>query len=360
MPDQFDPELISLEEEAPQEIQTTQAAPKPIEQSKVQVEASEERLALSSAVKEDIKGERAEKFLEPMELEETEAIPRRRGNFKTAALLQKVKESSIDPKEGAAEGVEKIKSVAEHVGVVALHHVPGAGLLVAAVSKHKVISDIKETEEQFQVVNQTRMKLLSKEPHSVLDIPRGIEPSSFWENGKKFGVNLLLANTLEYATLQIQKRFKKLQRSSFATDMQTVGAGVSATIIAAPVGVGIAGVGTAMKGFQGLKSAATFVKKLYNRTLGVERNQHALLLYGLALEHLQFNNQVAPRRDLDAVNKSLNLVSSLGTTRERAEAREQAFQMLQKLGIAPDPKDPTSVGHFNQLGFEQIRKLLQN
>lgn len=361
MPDQFEPEPISLEEEeAPQRITATQAAPQAIKQSKVQVEASEEKLALNSAAKEDIKGERAEKFLEPMELEETEAIPRRRGNFKAAALSQKVKEISIDPKEGAAEGADKVKMVLEQVGVTALHHVPGVGLLAAGVVQRKVVSEIKETQEQFQVINQTRMKILGQQPHSALDIPRGTEPVLFWEKGKKLGVNLLLANTLEYAAFQIQNRFKKLQRSSFATDMQTVGAGVSASIIGAPIGAGIAGIGTAMKGFQGLRSAAIFVKKLCNGTLGVERNQHALLLYGLALEHLQYENQVPPQRDLDAVNKSLNLVSTLGTTQDRVQAREQAFRMLRELGIAPDPKDQVQVDHFNQSGFEQIRKLLQN
>lgn len=362
MPDQLQqPERISLEEELPpREIKTTQAAPQTIEPSKVQVEANEEKLAMSSATKEDIKGETAEKFIQPMELEENEPIPRRRGNFKTDALSQKVKEISVDPNEGVAEGTEKVKMVLENTAAAVLHHVPGVGLVAVGIAKRKVVSEIKETAEQFQLVNQTRMKLLSQQPHSVLDIPRGVEPASFWENGKKLGVNLLLANTLEYAALQLQHRFEKLHRSSAATDIQTVGAGVSASIIGAPIGIGIASVGTAMKGFQALKSVVTFIKKLNNGTLGVERNQHASLLFGLALEYLQFNNRVVPRRDLDAVGKSLNFVSALGDTKDRIQARQQAFQMLQKLGIAPDPKDQTQIDRFNQSGFEQIRKLLQH
>lgn len=115
-----------------------------------------------------------------------------------------------------------------------------------------------------------------------------------------------------------------------------------------------------MKGFQGLKSVTTFVRKLYNRTLGVERNEHARLLYGLTLEYLQLKYQVAPPRDQDFVNQSLNLVATLGAVRDREEAREQAFLMLQKLGIAPDPKDQAQVNRFNQLGFKKIRELLHS
>ncbi|MEI6805381.1 MAG: hypothetical protein WCK49_02610 [Myxococcaceae bacterium] len=327
---------VSLDDEEEEKIEAPQKVEVATKESKIELEADEEKVALKTAVAEDIKGERAEKFLEPMELEQTEAVPRRRGNLRAEALSQKIKEIRIDPKEGATEAVGKLKES----GVSFLHHIPGLGLLSAFFAKRKVVSELKETAEQFQMINQTRMKILIKSNPSV--------------------TSLRLAETLSYAQIQLQKRFKKLQRSSFATDIQTIGAGVSTTVIGAPAGAAIAGVGTLVKGTQGLKSVITFFKKLYNRTLGVERNAHARLLYGLALEYLQSKYQVAPSRDIDFVNQALNLVGTLGAVQEREEAREQAFTMLKKLGIAPDPGDKIQLDYFNQLGFKKIRQLLHS
>lgn len=334
MPDQFEEEPIEPLEEEEQAIQVPENAP-----------VAPTRNNIINAVEaEDLKGKRAEKMLEPMELEQTEAIPRRRGNFRTDAVKQKIKEVTIDPKEGISEGIAKTQEIAEK-SVSFLHHIPGIGLIAAYFAKRKVSSEIKETAEQFNTLNQARMKILLKQPRTALDIQRGIDPISFWASDPKKDAKLLLANTFEYAQLQLQKRDKKLQRSSFAADLQTIGAGVSSSMVAAPVGVGIAAVGTAIKGFQGFKSIGNFFRKLYNRTLGVERNQHAMLLYGLALEYQQFKQQVAPYRDLDEVNKSLNFVGQFGSIQDREQVREQAFLALQKLGVAID--------------FKKIRELLK-
>lgn len=315
MPNPFEEEPIAPEEEEEEQLVPEQPSRAPLTRSDI----------INAVEAEDLKGERAEKLLEPMELEETEAIPRRRGNFRTDALKQKLKEITIDPKEGVSEGIAKTKEIAEKAGVSFLHHIPGIGLLVAYFAKRKVTSEIKETGEQLKTVNQAWVKSLN--------------------NGKS-EVNIELANTLNYAQLQLQKRFKKLERTSFATDIQTIGAGVSTSMIAAPIGAGIAGIGTAIKSFFSFKSIGNFFRKLYNRTLGVERNQHARLLYGLALEYQQFKQQKAPHRDIDEVNKSLEYVGRLGSIQDREKAREQAFLLLQKLNVPVD--------------FKKIRELLKS
>jgi hypothetical protein len=343
MPNPFEEEPIPFEEEEQQPVQEPDNAPHDFSEPPVAINRND---IINAVEAEDLKGERAEKLLEPMELEETEAIPRRRGNFRTEALKQAFQESTIDPKEGISEGLEKTQEIAEKAGVSFLHHIPGIGLLVAYFAKRKVSSEIKETTEQFQTLNQARMKILTKQPRAALDISRGTDPTSFWESDPRKDVNLLLANTLEYAQLQLQKRDKKLQRNSFATDIQTLGAGVSTTMLAAPVGAGISAVGTVIKSFQGFKSIGNFFRKLYNRTLGVDRNQHAMLLYGLALEYQQFKQQKAPQRNIDEVNKSLEFVSRLGSIKDREQAREQAFQILKKLEVPID--------------FKRIRELLKS
>ncbi|MES2504125.1 MAG: hypothetical protein V4534_04520 [Myxococcota bacterium] len=300
-----------------------------------------------------------EKFLEPMDLESAEAVPRRRGNFRTQVAAKQLKRLTIDPKEAAAEAGEKVQDLAASHGASILHNIPVLGLVATFFAKRKENNELKETSEDFTALNQARMKILTKQPHAALDIARGVAPKQFWQENQSRGVNLLLANTLEYAQVQLQKRFAKLQRSSVATDVQTIGAGVSASIIGAPIGVGISAAGAVAKAGMGLKSLATFGRKFINRTLGVERSEHASLLYGLALEHLQSKYQVPPARDLDMVNQSMDFVSTLGIAKDREQARANAFQMLRSLNVAPDPGDQQSVNLFMTKGFDKIMDLMK-
>lgn len=309
---------IEPTEEVEKEAAVAEMPSTPLPQSKP-ASIDSENLTGFSPIKAD------EKLIEPMELESSEAVPRRRGNFVKNAIKQKASEFKPEIKEGVIVAGEKSKEIMANSGVSFLQHIPGIGLLAGIFSKKQVLAELKNTEEQFTIIHQLR---------------------------HQNDVSPLLANTLEYAQMQMQKRFRKLKRNSLATNLQLAGAGISLSGILAPLGIGLSAIGTAAKGAQALKSMRTFFTKLYRRTLGIERNTHASLLYGLALEHMQFKNQEAPPRDVDAVNKSLEYVSHFGSIRDREKAREQAYTMLQNLGLINDD--------FMHSGFKHIRELLKS
>ena len=257
--------------------------------------------------------EKEEEFLEPV-------------SFKKA-ISQKIKDLKPDRKNLSAEVFEKSESITEKAGVTFLHQIPVIGLIFALFAKRRISNKITDTQKQFKIINQARMKILIKQSPSDVNRQRGIDPKLFKKNNPKQDSNLLLANTLEYAQLQMQKRFSKLQKNSLATDIQTIGTGVSSTIVAAPVGMAISLVGTAAKGYQSLKSIKNFFSKIRNGTLGVERNHHASVLFDLAKMHLE-------QKPLD---------------QDRAQASAQAFKLLQDLKIPLDSS-----------GFDQIRELLKS
>lgn len=297
-----------------------------------------------------------ENLIEPMELESKEPIPRRRGNFIASTLQTKFKQIKLDPKETAIEVGEKTKDIAQDHGATILHHIPGVGFLAALFSKKKVTDEIKNTTKQFGLFDRLRLQILAKQPPRALDYQRGVNPLEF--TGKT--ADLLLANTCEYAQLQLQKRLKKLQVKSLATDLQTIGGGTAASIIGAPIGAGLSATGSIIKAGLSFKSVGNFFRKLFNRTLGVERGNHAKVLFGLALEHLAYDQQIAPPRDLDTVNQALNLIGTAGSIRDRVQARTNAFALLEQLGVAPQIKDPKSVKDFMNHGFKEIMDVLKS
>lgn len=265
------------------------------------------------------------------------------------ALQEKKRDILLGPLD-TARWTNRVNTMLTAIGH-AFMHIPGIGIFFSATTKVRIAGQAEEAKSQFQTANKTRISILGtlhrpgQYPNDFvgpreldpLDIQRGVSVHEFWSNPEveKRGVEFLLANTTEYAQRQIMKRYQKLQITNKVTDVQMMGSAIG--IAVAPLGLGVSLGGLATKLAVKAKSGLTFLYKLATGTLGKERNEHASLLFGLALKG----------RKTDYVHP---LIHSQGFD----AACQRAHTLLKNLGIDPDATD------FENEGFQKIRDFLRS
>ncbi|MEI6791036.1 MAG: hypothetical protein WCK42_07640, partial [Myxococcaceae bacterium] len=138
-----------------------------------------------------------------------------------------------------------------------------------------------------------------------------------------------------YAQNQIKRRYEKLKVRNFANDLQLMGGGVGLTGVGAIAGTGLTIANWSIKAGVSGRSLGTFIKKLWNQTLGVERTHHAEVLHKFALQHLE------ETKDRDLV------------------ATEKAFKLLQGLGILSENPNTEEIQAFRDTGVKRIKVALR-
>ncbi|MEI6805152.1 MAG: hypothetical protein WCK49_01430 [Myxococcaceae bacterium] len=250
---------------------------------------------------------------------------------------------TFNPKDISNEAINKGKFIVEHVGTTFLDKLPFINILVGMFSKARTRARIETTVDHFDRFNKVRLQTLSMETQKIndrrkLDFPRGVDPVEYQKN-EGVNPNLLLANTCEYAQNQLKRRYEKLKVRDFANDLQLMGGVVGLTGVAAPVGMGLTIANWSIKAGVSGRSLGTFLKKLWNGKLGIERTRHAKVLFDLAKQHLE-NDQEKLSEDSKVASK-------------------KAYELLQGLGIISENPGKNDVKQFVASGLKRIKIALR-
>lgn len=258
-------------------------------------------------LQEPQKSEAEQAFTRTIQLIESKLLPQTR----TEALTQKKDEiikSNIGVR-GASRGWGLFHNISQY----ALHaavHIPFVGSFLAFFVKNKVDAEIADRKTYQKTIGDACDSYIGKHP-----LEQDVPPSP-------------LRQALFYSFFRQADRLKKLELRSELLGYQTAG-------VIPIIGTAIATFASVARLLQNLGSIGTFFWKLATNTLGKERNQHASILYGLALECL------------DAVH-------------EPAQDSKVALNLLQKLNIAPQKGDKEGLEEFKRSGFAKIRNLLRS